>query len=259
MNLVENRKNLLLKLCSYFEQFPDVWGVFLGGSLAIGNADEFSDIDFRVVVKSGANKETILRALTALSDIIFVETFAQNYAVIHFDCFIKVDIFIYYKAEMTPSVWLKNIRVLKDDGFLEKLKTDSQQCHCEPSQEEFNSFLMKFYAYIHELYRRNKRNEENYVEQCENFLKNILCAFWYMEEGEQPNTISDWSKYEGVRSKLTQTQQAWLKRYTPVCDTKDFLENLSLTALSALIKISQRYQLEFDKEKYRKVMEKIEC
>ena len=60
---------------------------------------------------------------------------------------------------------------------------------------------MKFYAYMHEFYRRSQREEWNYVENCANYLKNIIVAFWYMAEGEQANQLGGWSKYEGNHSK----------------------------------------------------------
>lgn len=257
--LVLEREELLKALLTNFSTHSDVLGTFLGGSLAAENADEFSDIDLRLVLADVCPKSEFLKELINLPGVLFVETLAESYVVLHFDCFVKVDIFVYYKRELAPSVWLKKIRIFKDDGFLARISEQSKLLIYHLHQEEFNFFLMKFYAYLHEFYRRNQRGERNYRDECGIFLKNCLVAFWYMELGEQPNGLGDWSKYEGKRSKLTTYQQNWLRKYDIFTDGNIFLREISLTVWLVLQKISQHYQLEFDEEKFKKVVEKIKC
>ena len=78
----------------------------------------------------------------------------NNYAVLYFDSFVKLDIFIYEKSELLPSVWLKSIKILQDeDDFLENLWRASQRLEYQVSQAEFDFYLGKFYAWFHEWYR----------------------------------------------------------------------------------------------------------
>ena len=72
--------------------------------MAAGNADELSDIDFRVVVDDRIDKKELLTSLSVWPEVLFIETFAQNYVVLHFDCFVKADVFIYYQRELVASV-----------------------------------------------------------------------------------------------------------------------------------------------------------
>jgi predicted nucleotidyltransferase len=48
--LIAERDKLLSSVDDYFVGYPDVVGIFLGGSLPAGTADAYSDIDMRVVV-----------------------------------------------------------------------------------------------------------------------------------------------------------------------------------------------------------------
>lgn len=105
------REKLLARLVAFFGADNSVCGLFLGGSLADGNADQYSDIDFRVVLRAGQDKENFLSVLTEWPDLLFVETLAHNYAVLHFDSFVKLDVFIYEKAELVASPWLKGIKI----------------------------------------------------------------------------------------------------------------------------------------------------
>lgn len=273
MEIEKIRSFLVTKLTHFFEQDDSTLGIFLGGSLANGNADQFSDIDFRVVVSNEVNKKQLLLNISAFPEILFVETIAEDHGVFHFvptydsgkvmqeGIFgvVKVDVFFYYKREITTSLWFKNILILKDDGFLEKIKNNSQFLTYQPSQEELDFLLSKFYANIHEQYRRYYRNELNYVVICANYIKNIICALWLMEMGKQPNGIGDWSKYEGKRSKLLNEQKNWLKEHTQIDNLKQFQDDLIQETLRTVNQIAHKFNLNFDNKKFDEVTEKIDA
>jgi Nucleotidyltransferase domain. len=256
--LIIQRKKLLNNFIDYFSEEREVMGVFLGGSLASGNPDAFSDIDFRVLVDDKVNKEKFLtNFITRTEKIAFIETQSENYAVLHFKNFIKLDIFIYYQQELTATVWMKEIKIFKDDGFLKDLKENSKDKKFQLKQKEFDEYLNKFYAWYHELYRRQQRKEKNYSELCTLMLKNILSAFWYFEKGICPNSIGDWSKIEGLHSnsKLTDKEQQFLSKNTPVIDISKFMLTISKMLLDTISKIEQEYPIKFDKKKFNQLIE----
>ena len=253
------RESLITRLRTFFADSDEVCGMFLGGSLAAGNADDYSDVDFRVVIFDGSDKSKFLSSLTPFTssirskrlksqgelvaltewpDVLFVETEMNNYAVLHFDNFVKLDIFIYEKSELSPSIWLKSIKILQDqDDFLLNIWKASQALEYQVSQAEFDFYLSKFYAWFHEWYRRNQRGEGHYAQECRLMCLQILVSFWYMASGNQPNSIGDWSKYEGPRTKLTVLQQKWLKKNLVSADEKNFQEKVAQEILSALTEI----------------------
>lgn len=104
--------------------FSGIEGIFLGGSIAAKSEDPFSDIDLRILLNdSYLKKEFIQLFLDDLSEIMFIETRTTSYAVIHFNNFIKLDIFVYYKSDLMPNIWLQNIFIIFDkEGFLNELK-----------------------------------------------------------------------------------------------------------------------------------------
>ncbi|MGX7010276.1 nucleotidyltransferase domain-containing protein [Lactococcus cremoris] len=250
-SLTEKRQKLLDKIVRNLAPNPDVLGIFLGGSLAVGNADEFSDVDFRVVVRENVEKSDFLsNFIRTCENLAFIETQAESYAVLHFDSFVKLDVFIYHQKELAPSIWLQKIKILKDDGFLSNLTAQSAPLTYQLTQAEFDEVLAKFYAWFHELYRRNARGEQNYTELCSLMLKNIWANFCYMSRGLQSNSLGDWSKLEGKRSKLTEAEQAFLTKHTPVKNVENFMTELSDLTHTILKKITEKYTVKFDESQF---------
>ncbi|PTJ60981.1 hypothetical protein BUZ97_13295 [Mammaliicoccus sciuri] len=50
-------------------------------------------------------------------------------------------------------------------------------------------------------------------------MANILCYLWYLDIGEEPNSLGDWSKYQGTRTKLNSYRENILNNIL----SKDFL------------------------------------
>ena len=103
-----------------------------------------------------------------------------------------MDTFYYKPEDIQPSVWLKNIKIIKDtDGMLADILDKSMALSYEPTIDEFELWRTKFFAYFHEAYRRVMRKEYYYALKCIDGLRLSMATAWYMEVGIQPNTFGD--------------------------------------------------------------------
>ncbi|QKS70322.1 hypothetical protein FLK61_26565 [Paenalkalicoccus suaedae] len=192
-----------------------VLGVFYGGSIGADNEDLYSDIDLRIVVEDHQfedyrtnKKERAHR----WGSVLFFEDFPYApYTIAHFDSFIKVDSFYYKKEDLTPSIWLQEIKIAHDPhDFLQKLQKRSQAITYEPSKVDVEIWRTKFVSYAHELYRRVRRGEFYYALQIIDSMRYSVVLGWLMEAGIRPNSFGDWARLEGERSPLTTEQQRLL-------------------------------------------------
>jgi hypothetical protein len=196
-----------------------VLAVFYGGSIGNQNTDVYSDIDLRVVVKDEVfedyRKNKKQRA-SKWGNVLFYEDFPwTSYSVAHFDCFVKVDTFYYKSQSIQPSVWLKNIHIVYDpSGYMNEIQEKSMSLLYVPTVEEIELWRTKFFAYVHEAYRRVMRNEIYYALHCLDNLRLSIVTAWYMEAGIQPNTFGDWARIEGNRSKLQDSQLDLLESWS---------------------------------------------
>lgn len=155
----------------------DIQAIFYGGSIGSGSTDEFSDIDIRLVIADPKSKRKKLEELVGkLDSILFIEEAGNHYAVIHFESFIKMDLFIYALDELTPNIWLKQIKIAKDTPSkrIKTLRKNSQSVDTEPSVSQIDSIVNKFLAYSSESFRRLSRNEHHYFQHCTLGMKNCL-------------------------------------------------------------------------------------
>jgi hypothetical protein len=188
----------------------NVLAVFYGGSIGNQNTDIYSDIDLRIVVKDEVFEEYRLNKKERAKKwgrVLYFEDFPwATYSVTHYDTFLKVDTFYYKIADIQPSVWLKNIRIVYDKTkLMQAVLEKSRLISYRPSAQEVEVWRTKFFAYVHEAYRRVNRNEMYYALQCLDNLRMSMVTAWYMEKGIQPNSFGDWAKIEGDRSEL----QSW--------------------------------------------------
>ncbi len=219
LELPKYRKKLLDSIEKDFLYDDNVLAFFYGGSIGNENTDDYSDIDLRVVVVPEKIKEYISNKKTRpgnWGNVLYYEDVnpLSIYTVAHYDCFVKVDTFYYEPDDIRPSVWLKNIKVIKDtDGKMAEILETSMLLTYEPSLKEFELWRSKFFAYLHEAYRRVMRKEYYYALSCIDNLRLLMSTAWYMDAGIQPNTFGDWAKYEGKRSQLESWQQSLLKSW----------------------------------------------
>ena len=108
--LVAGRERLLATAVNRFTHAPAVVGLFLGGSLASGTADAWSDIDLRMVVRPERHAGFVERRLDiprAWDGFLFNEWLdGASHCVSHFRPFNKIDIFYLNRAAFQPSPWL---------------------------------------------------------------------------------------------------------------------------------------------------------
>lgn len=103
------RESVLGAAVAEFSAADDVVAVFLSGSLAAGNEDEYSDIDLRVVVSSDGYDRFLARRAEAprsWGPFLFHETVGSNYTVTYYDGLTKLDLFYYDVVSFEVSPWL---------------------------------------------------------------------------------------------------------------------------------------------------------
>ncbi|MDN7240811.1 hypothetical protein QWY14_03370 [Planococcus sp. N028] len=158
------------------------------------------------------------------------------YTVAHYDDFIKVDTFYYQPKNLTPSVWLKEIKIVKDsNGLMEGIQSSSQLLDYVPTKEEVAIWRNKFLANLHESYRRAMRGEVYYALKSLDSLRLSMASGWYMAQGIQPNGYGYWTHYEGEKSRLTAEQQSHLASWYAGRDASD------------IVAVSREMLLEFKK------------
>lgn len=197
----------------------NILSFFFGGSISNETTDLFSDIDLRVVVKPNKINEYISNKECRAKNwgnVLYFEDWSPSsfYIVAHYDNFIKVDVFYYTPENIQPSVWLKNIKILKDTNeIMSNVLKKSMTLTYKPSLNEFEIWRTKFFAYLHEAYRRALRKEYYYALDCIDKLRLSIVTAWYMDSGIQPNSFGDWAKYEGERSRLEVWQKLLLESW----------------------------------------------
>ena len=240
MGLETNRRDRDLAIPKYREDLlnaiekdllgdENIVGVFYGGSLGHKNTDLYSDIDLRIVVKDDVFEEYRLNKKQRAKNwgrVLFFEDFPlSTYSVAHYNTFLKVDTFYYKVKDIQPSLWLQNIKIVRDtDSLLKNVLEKSVTLTYLPSVKDVEIWRTKFFAYVHALYRRVMRKEIHYALHCLDNLRLSMATGWYMDAGLQPNTFGDWAKLEGNRSKLTEGQLNLLEQWYSSRDTQEILE-----------------------------------
>lgn len=168
-SLVSGRNRLLSFASEAFAANPDVVGVFLGGSLAAGTADAYSDIDLRVIVHAKRHSEFVARRCQIPSEwpgFLFNEWVpGAQHCVSHFRPFNKIDIFYLSADAVEPSPWLAlPTTVLHDpSGVIATLQERSRNLSFAIDLGEVERSISKGIAAAHEVFRRTRRGELLYA------------------------------------------------------------------------------------------------
>ncbi len=218
VELPKYRQNIIKAIEEDLINDENILGVFYGGSIGNQNTDLYSDIDLRIVVKDEVyevyrlNKKQRARKW---GNVLFFEDVPwATHSVAHYDKFIKVDAFYYRIQDVQPSVWLQNIKIVRDtNGILRTVLEKSMDLSYSPNVQEFEIWRTKFFAYVHEAYRRAMRKELYYALNCLDSLRLSMVTGWYMAAGIQPNAFGDWAKLEGSRSELSDLQLGLLEQW----------------------------------------------
>ena len=197
----------------------DIIAVFYGGSIGNKDSNNYSDLDLRIVVtKEGFEKyrENKRERAAKWGNVLFYEDVPYtNYSTAHYDSFVKVDTFYYRLKDILPSIWLRNIEIVYDSSeMLEDIVKKSRTLIFVPSSEDVELWRTKFFAHLHETYRRVMRGEVYYALDCLDNLRFLMATAWYMEAGIQPNALGDWAKIEGDRSQLQGWQLTELAKWS---------------------------------------------
>ncbi|MBW8352039.1 aminoglycoside 6-adenylyltransferase [Bacillus sp. IITD106] len=214
----KHREELLDAIEKDLKNDANVLAVYYGGSIGNKNTDLYSDIDLRIVVKDDVfegyrlNKK---QRATNWGKVLFFEDFPwASHSIAHYHSFIKVDSFYYKVHDLQPSVWLQNIKIVHDtDNLMKNILEESMKLSYKANVQEVEIWRNKFFASVHEAYRRMMRKEIYYAMHCLDNLRLSMAAAWLMDAGIQPNTFGDWAKLEGDRSKLLDWQLELLENW----------------------------------------------
>ena len=83
-------------------------------------------------------------------------------------------------------------------------------------------------------------------------MKHILVSLWLIENGDIPNDLGDWSKYEGSRSSLNLRQQKFIDTFTPINfkDISTFVYSMNREILNTGKNISRNMEFHLNIETY---------
>ncbi len=217
--LIHEREKLKNAINRDLIQDENVLAVFYGGSMAKGNHDRYSDLDLRIVVTDEVyetyRKNKKERAMN-WGDVLYYEDFPwAKHTVAHFNNFVKVDAFYYKKEDLKPSHYMKEEAGIEYDPYdiVKGVREQSQHLHFEVNIGEFEIWRSKFFAHMHEVYRRMKRGELYYALHSLDMMRWSVAAGWDMADDRQPNASGEWSKYEGERSLFDKREQDLLARW----------------------------------------------
>lgn len=181
MDKVEELKTYLIDT---YKDDKRIIGIYISGSCADNSYDIYSDVDMRFIVDTSDLNNSVtefkMKLFNSTKNILFFEPCCfENAFIAHFDNFIKADIFFYTTDMLKPSVWLRDICIIKDfDYFLLTLKQKSKQLTFEININNIENDISKYFALSHECFRRIKRKEYLYANELLQNMKEIIINFY---------------------------------------------------------------------------------
>ena len=220
LSLPVHRNKLLDNALKDLTADTNVLAIYLGGSLAKKNFDNYSDIDLHTIVKPEKRTEFIRNKRSRAEkwgDALYHEN-ANPFSpvvVTHYNCFVKVDSWYHAPEEVEPSIWLKGLQVLYDPtGIISAAITESADIEYKLSTYEVELWRGKILAFAHETYRAVMRNEPSHADFNIDRVRWLIVSGWYMEMEEHFDaSYGSWSKVEGDRSILSKRQLSLLEKW----------------------------------------------
>src|SRR5690625_1632927 len=248
LELPKHRLHLIRTIEMDLLNDENVLAVYYGGSIGNKNTDLYSDIDLRVVITDGQFENYRLnkkQRAKKWGNVIFFEDFPwTTYSIAHFDNFIKVDTFYYRLKDIQPSIWLQNIKIVHDTtGSMQEILDQSMKLTYQATAQEIEIWRGKFFAYIHEAYRRLMREEIYYALNCLDDIRLSIVTGWYMEAGIQQNTFGDCAKIEGKRSKFQDWQLTLLEQWHSIRNPHEMMNTIK-KIIPEFIKIHKKLCLQ---------------
>lgn len=199
---------------------PGVVGVYLTGSLAKENHDLFSDIDLHVIVEAGLKADFVALKRdrpTRWGEVLYYEDTdpKRPLIVVHYESFVKMDLWFHEPDDMKPSRWLVGSKILYDPaGIIERVVDESEGMTYAPSGEEIEMWRGKVFAYMHQTYRAAMRDELYDAMAMLDAFRWQIARGWYMEEGLAVDSgFGVWTKIDGPRSILDPWQSSLLRHW----------------------------------------------
>lgn len=198
----------------------DVLAIYLSGSLAKQNDDNYSDIDLHTIVQAEKRSgfiENKRKRAEMWGEVLFHEDAhpLSPAVVTHYDCFVKVDSWYHALEEIQPSIWLKGAIVLYDpNDLINPVVKASSAISYELLSKDVELWKGKLLAFVHETYRAVMREEVYYAEANLDRIRWLIVSGWFMEMDQHFDASpGSWSKVEGKRSLLTKGQRSMLKQW----------------------------------------------
>jgi predicted nucleotidyltransferase len=170
-DIVQARKTLLERTVAFFTAQDDVLGIFLGGSIAAGTSDTYSDIDLRVIATPEGQARLLAGRLewpAQWGDFLFNEWLIETQVCVsHFRPFTKMDVFYWTPEMFKPSPWFKlpTTVFLDRTGVIRDVLAASRLLPFAPPEDlEVSRILSKALATVHETVRRARRQELFYAQ-----------------------------------------------------------------------------------------------
>lgn len=164
-DIINARERLFNNVVEYFRSRKGVKAIFVGGSIADGTTDTYSDIDFRIVVEPELHKQFVSERLSMprhWGEWLFNEWIEDAiHCVSHYKPFNKVDVFYFAPEHLQPSPWY-NLPVLivdDPDGLVCRLVEASRGLAFSPDIGDIDRSISRVIACAHEVYRRACRGE----------------------------------------------------------------------------------------------------
>lgn len=264
-SLPKHRDVILKNALKDLKTDSNVLAIYLGGSLAKGSNDNYSDVDLHTIVTSEKKADFIKdkrNRAEKWGEVLFYEDFNPYSPVVvtHYDCFVKVDSWYHSAKEIVPSIWLKGLKVLYDpNNIISNVIKESSNLVYKPSSKEVEFWRGKLLAFIHETYRAVMRDEIYYALSNLDKIRWLMVSGWYMEMEEHlDSSYGIWSKLEGKRSKLFQWQLSLLQSWDCYRNSNEIMKKM-VSILPEFLRlnqyISKKVEIEADEVHIKKVIE----
>ncbi len=267
MNLPRDRHEILKKATADLTSDENVRAIYLGGSLAKGNYDNYSDIDLHIIVEDASLKDFVRfkrqRPLNWGNVLFFEDSHPDSPVVVaHFDSFVKADTWYKTTGQLKPSIWLKGLEVLYDpNDILKDIFEESSKIEFLIDAEAVKFWEGKILAFYHETYRAAMRKEWYYALANLDRIRWLIADGWFMESGNHlDSAYGVWSKVEGERSLLNDWQLSLLATWHCDRETEDILAALTimLPEVMRLYRVlHKKAGLEANEEHFRRIIEMV--
>ncbi len=163
--IIEARERLFRNVVEYFRSKEGVKAIFIGGSVAEGTTDAYSDIDFRIVVEPEYHKQFVSERLSIpknWGEWLFNEWIEDAiHCVSHFKSFNRVDVFYFTPDHLNPSPWYGlPVRIVYDpEGLVARLVEASRGLAFTDDIGDIDRSISRVISFAHEVYRRVRRGE----------------------------------------------------------------------------------------------------